>query len=527
MKVVVVGAGISGLVAALRAKMEGFDVVILEQNEKCGGLVNSFWRDGYLFDGGTRALQTFILSLLKPLEIEIEYVKTPVSLGIEDKIISMESVDSIEDYRKLLEELYPDSKKDIARIFKDVWKMGKFLASVNKMLAIRKGVVGFLADFLPAFVGMMANMYVLVKMKAPMEEYFDKKIRVKNASLKNIITQHFFAGNPTFFALGYLYLYPDYMYPLGGTGKLAEKLEEKVRSYGIEVKTRARVVRVDAFRKYVETENGEKMSYDALIWAADLKALYRNISLGSFSQNIIKEFEREKEKFLSHKGAESIFTLYLAVDEDPEYFRRKSHAHFFYTPSRTGIGRIVTEELNDLIQNWERLDKKDIFDWLYRLCKYTTYEIAIPVLKDQSAAPSKKTGLIVSFLFDYTLAKKAKETSLYDELKEKAMDFVIQVLSETIYPNLKDKIIFKFAATPLTIESISGSSEGSVIGWSMSSEIPVTASFLRMVEAPKTTVPDVLKVGQWTLSPAGTPTAVLTGNLAIDFLKKQQKARKK
>ncbi len=527
MKVVVVGAGVSGLVAALRAKMEGFDAVILEKNEKCGGLVNSFYRDGYLFDGGTRALQTFVLSLLKPLEIEMEYVKTHVSIGIEDKIVSMETVDGIEAYRMMLEEFYPDAKGDIKKIFKDVRKMGGFLKAVNKMLSVKKGFASFFVDFIPAIVSLFANIYVLFKMKAPMEEYFDKKIRVKNQSLKYIITQHFFAGTPTFFALGYLYLYPDYMYPLGGTGKLAEKLEEKVRGCGIEVKLKSKVIKVDAFNKFVITESGEKFYYDKLIWAADLKSLYKNVEgIEKFPENVDKEFEKEKARILSHKGAESIFTIYLAVDEEPEYFKRISHSHFFYTPYRRGLGSIVKEEQGFILNNWEKLGRKEIFDWLERFCKFNTYEISVPVLKDPNAAPTKKTGLIISFLFDYAITKKAKETSMYEELKEKTESFVIDILSQTIYKGLKDRIIFKFSATPLTIETLSGSSEGSVIGWSMAGEIPVRGSFLRMIEAPKTSIPDVLKVGQWTMSPAGTPTAVLTGNLAINLLLKQNKHRK-
>jgi hypothetical protein len=92
-------------------------------------------------------LQGFIFSLLKPLNITIDYVKTPVSIGIEDKIISTETENIIEHYKRMLKELYPDSFDDIQKIFKDVRKMGRFLDAVNKMLKIKKGLKSFFCVF--------------------------------------------------------------------------------------------------------------------------------------------------------------------------------------------------------------------------------------------------------------------------------------------------------------------------------------------------------------------------------------------
>lgn len=52
-KVVIVGGGISGLTAGCFSQG---DITIIEKNEKCGGLVNSFVKDGFRFEGGVRAL---------------------------------------------------------------------------------------------------------------------------------------------------------------------------------------------------------------------------------------------------------------------------------------------------------------------------------------------------------------------------------------------------------------------------------------------------------------------------------------
>jgi all-trans-retinol 13,14-reductase len=67
---------------------------------------------------------------------------------------------------------------------------------------------------------------------------------IKNPSLRDIISQHFFKNTPTFFALSYFSLYLDYFYPKGGVGKLSEALRDKIYELGGEIKTGTIVNRV-------------------------------------------------------------------------------------------------------------------------------------------------------------------------------------------------------------------------------------------------------------------------------------------
>ncbi|MGB9521580.1 MAG: FAD-dependent oxidoreductase, partial [Anaerolineales bacterium] len=56
--VIVVGGGIAGLTAAAYVAKKGADVLLIEKNATCGGLINTFSRDGFVFDGGVRALES-------------------------------------------------------------------------------------------------------------------------------------------------------------------------------------------------------------------------------------------------------------------------------------------------------------------------------------------------------------------------------------------------------------------------------------------------------------------------------------
>ncbi len=520
--IVIVGGGIAGLTAGIYAARAGKQVTLLEKNEKCGGLVNSFVRDGFLFDGGTRALEGFIFPLLKDIAVSADYIKTPVSVGIENKIVSVVSESDIAVYRKMLEDLFADSLAEIDKIFKPIYKMGKFLKGVNKVLSAKKGIKAFITEKIPGIFSIVNNINVLIKMNTPIERYFETVLGVKNQALIDIIIQHFFKGTPAFFALGYLYLYPDYIYLKSGTGFLAKLIEDKAREVGVIIKTGTLIQEVMPAEKIIIDARGNQYHYDTLIWTADLKMLYKNVNTCGLDQAVQKSFIAEKEKIVQHKGAESIFTLFMAIDEDPKYFSNISTGHLFYTPSKKGLGSIIREEQEYILNNWSLLKKTDIVQWLEKLVRYNTFEIAIPVLKDPEAAPPHKTGVIISFLFPYEIAKRAKEDGWYEELKETVSQFIVKIISETLYKDLDKKILFKFASTPLSIEEVSGSSEGAVIGWSMEKPIPVTSSMLKMKKSVKTALPDVLKAGQWTMSPAGIPTAIMTGQLAANTICKKR-----
>ncbi|MEZ4949047.1 MAG: FAD-dependent oxidoreductase [Saprospiraceae bacterium] len=49
-KVIVIGAGFSGLAAASSLAQKGFDVTIIEKNEVPGGRARKFETDGFMFD---------------------------------------------------------------------------------------------------------------------------------------------------------------------------------------------------------------------------------------------------------------------------------------------------------------------------------------------------------------------------------------------------------------------------------------------------------------------------------------------
>lgn len=354
------------------------------------------------------------------------------------------------------------------------------------------------------------------KMKEPVESFL-KKLS-KNDSLVDIIDQHFFKKTPAFFALSYFYIYLDYLYPKGGTGSLPEVLKQKIIELGGKVLLNTEVSKVIPSQKIIHDSKGETYSYDDLIWCSDLKKLYEIIDLNGLDFKITSGIIKQKQKLMSRRGGDSIFALMMGVNVPPDKFKKISNPHFFYTPSSKGLGEIHRSRLKSLINNFDKTTKKEILDWVNDYCKYTTYEISIPALRDSSLAPKGKTGFVISFLFEYDLIKKVSQAGWYDEFRKEVEKRIIKTLSESIYPGIDKKVIFSISSTPLSIQTRLNSSEGGIVGWSYELPVPVINSFSKMPKAIMTPIPNVLQAGQWAYSPAGIPTVILTGHMAAQHV---------
>ena len=525
-QILVVGAGLAGLTASAYLARAGYTVLLLEKTSSCGGLLNSFSREGFVFDGGARSIENsgVIKRMLKDLGIELELLPSPVSMGIGQDILPMDTLDSIDTYQRLLEKLYPENLKDIHKVFKVIGKVMKEMQVIygfdnpvfrdfkNDKEYIFKELLPWLGRFLLAVSRMN-------RMDEPIEQFLEKIS--DNQSLVDIIDQHFFKNTPMFFALGYYYVYMDYLYPKGSTGRLAEGLVKKIQELGGNIQLSTEVTTVDPLNNTVFDSKGNSYSYDTLLWCSDLKTLYRNLDVSKLPQDVQSSIAAVRSSMEASRGGDSIFTLYLGVDTPVENFGAITHGHLFYTPSKEGLGELFRSDLDQLIESFSSVSREAIIDWVIKYCERTTYEISIPSLRDPSLSPEGKTGVIVSFLFEYELVKKVLEAGWYDVFKVAVEDYMIDTLDRSIFPGLKSSILLRFSSSPLSIEKTYGSSEGGITGWTFTKPSPVINSLRKIPKSVTTPVSNIFQAGQWAYSPAGIPTAILTGWYASEAIKKK------
>ncbi|OAA30081.1 amine oxidase [Kosmotoga arenicorallina S304] len=527
---IVVGGGIAGLTSAAYLARSKKKVLLIEKNETCGGLVNTFEHNGFYFDAGVRALEDagIIFPMLNDLDISLETVKSPVSVGIEKEVLNIEGIDSLMDYRDLLVRMYPQSEKEVDSIIKIIRKVMKYMDVLygieNPMFKDLKRDTGFvfktLLPWLPRFLLTLGK---INKMNVPVESYLEKII--ENTSLRDIIAQHFFKNTPAFFALSYFSLYLDYFYPKGGVGKLAEVVKDKVIEYGGEILTGTRITEVFADRCQIRDENGNFYEYNSLVWAADLKTFYSITKTANLDPRTKDKFEEAKRQFLNCRGGDSVFSVFLEVDEPLESFRKIAYGHFFYTPSRTGLGETHKRELNLLLGNWKDKGKEEVLNWVDKFLNLNTYEISIPGLKDPQMVPKGKTGVIISLLAEYDLFEKVRKDGWYDEFKSELEKRIVKVISNSIYPMLKEKVTASFSFSPLSIQERVGTSEGAITGWAFEKHMPVINKIASAGKAVLTPIPNIFQAGQWAYSPAGVPMSILTGKIAAEKATKIGKSK--
>jgi len=331
---IVVGGGMAGLTSAAYLAKNGRSVLLIEKNPECGGLVSTFSRDGFRFEAGIRALENagIIFPMLKELGIELDVVKSPVSVGVENEILNIKDINSLEEYSNLLKKIFPESETEIDTVIKIVRKVMKTMdvlygienPNFKDLKRDRTYLFRQLLPWLPKFLVTIGK---INRMNMPVEPYLDTII--KNPSLKDIISQHFFRNTPAFFALSYFSLYLDYFYPRGGVGKLAAALENRFLEWGGEIRRETIIERVSAYDHIVRDRNQVSYSYENLIWAADLKTFYRITDTGGFSARIRSRFEQTKSRLLEKRGGDSVFTLFVEVDEPVDSFRKIANGHFF------------------------------------------------------------------------------------------------------------------------------------------------------------------------------------------------------
>jgi phytoene dehydrogenase-like protein len=532
---IIVGGGVAGLTAAAYLTRAGQSVALFEKQEKAGGLVQSFERNGVLFDAGLRSIENsgIVFPMLKQLGIELEFIQSKVSVGIADQVLVLKDRESVKDYEAFLSSQFPDHQKDVQGIIREIQKIMGYMDVLYGVdnpafMDIPQNRKYLFRELLPWLFKFLLTIRKINRLNEPVEEYL--KQFTQNQALIDMIAQHFFQRTPASFALGYFNLYLDYHYPLGGTAVLIDKLVGFIQQHGGIIHTSSTIESLHPEKKYLLDGRGNRLEYDQLIWAADLKQLYQRIPLEELTDRALAEkIEQKRAELQDLQGGDSVFTAYYTVELDKEYFENICTGHFFYTPSKKGLSTVSKEGLERFLNAQGNLSedarlKETVKNYLREFCALNTFEIAIPALRDPALAPKGRSGLVVSLLFDYRLARKIEEAGWTPEMKDFLEQCFIDILDRSIFPGLKGKIAERFSSTPLTIEKRTLSTHGAITGWAFTTpHMPAVNRMMQVAKSVETVLPSIYQAGQWVYSPSGLPISILTGKLAADRVLKKRK----
>ena len=282
-KIIVIGAGVGGLTAAIHLARRGMQVTVIEKNDKPGGRCASISRDGHHFDTGPTLM---VMPLLYESEfaalgasmhaaLDLQRVDPTYHLVFDDGS-QLALTSDLESLQEQLETFEPGSFQGLLRYMDEGYR--HYHLGIERLVKpdFRKA-----SDFFT-----LANLPLLYQVKPLIHHYRNMSSYFDDPRLKAAFTfQDVYMGlSPfeapaTFSMMPYTELAHGVWYPKGGMYSIVEALAELARDAGVEFVFDTAVDRIDVVGDSARGVmiNGQLMEADAVLANADLPYVYQHL----------------------------------------------------------------------------------------------------------------------------------------------------------------------------------------------------------------------------------------------------------
>jgi phytoene dehydrogenase-like protein len=480
-KVIIIGAGISGLSTGCYLQMNGFETEIHELHNLPGGLCTSWERGGYTIDGcihwlvGSRPGNSIYnawneLVDMKKLNIynhEIYYLtedgngnsirfyndidkleKELLDKAPEDRVVIMEYITSARKFSKMNMPLgKPMELFTLADAFEALVKMGPYLGRLRKWSKV--SIVDFAARFKNPFL------------RKTMENLFVPEMGVVFAMITTAWMHNKTAG-----------------YPIGGSLKFARLIEKRYLELGGKIHYNNRISKIltrenDGKTSVcgVVTAGGETYNADYVVSAADGYNTLFDLLDGKFTDKATADFYKNELTFPSY------LQLSLGVDQIIEC---GSSSLIFPLSKPVYIDPTTT-----------------ITDFNIRIHNY-----------DPTLAPEGKTlleAMIPTRENDYWCNLRTSNISSYKAEKERIIREITEGM-EWRFKGITAHVEMKDLSTPATVIRYTNNWKGSFEGWIMTPKIGFSQLPMKFPG-----LNNFYMAGHWVNPGGGLPVALMTG----------------
>jgi phytoene desaturase len=486
-KIIIIGAGLGGLSAAVRLAKSGFDVTIVEKNKTVGGKVNFVESGEYKFDTGASLLtmRRVFEELFEFAGKRIEDYLTIVSLDPicryfwSDKIV----FDASSDLRKTENELRKFAPEDIEgfrRFFKDSKQKYEiaertFLAhSLNDLPKLLRPK--FFGDLLAISSLNTLDKHNAAYFQSPKLQQLFNRFATYNGSSPYQTPATFALVPFVEFGLGAWYV-------RGGIYEIPRALAKLAVELGAKIRTDCAVERIIIENKKavgVRLENGEILFADSIVANSDAIETYRNL--------VDKKFFNEKLD--RREPSSSGFVLLLGTNKK---FPQLAHHNIFFSDDY-------------------RVEFDEMFRDL-RPAKNPTVYVCATSRTDQTQSPENCENLFILVNAPYT----SEKTDWLNEAKP-YRDLIIKKLESFGLEGLENSIEFEQTITPDDFQSKYRTNRGSIYGVSSNG---IFSAFLRVPNQAKN-IKNLYFVGGATHPGGGMPLVLLSGKMAADLIERQK-----
>ena len=475
-KVIVLGAGIAGLSLSIELLKKGYQVTLIEKNEKPGGLCSGYFVNGHYIDAcihwlmGTKKdsqLYNFWKDVGAFSENQ-EFIRLPTLGSYKYQGTTITFYRDVKKTRKELIKISPEDEKMINKFIDSVIAIGKVMAKSQNYNDLSENEFKLKLKKIP---------YVLRSARMSRENYsLQFKHPAIRFALKNCQTGYnnmFF-----FFDLYGIFINDNADVPVGGAYYMVERIKNRFLELGGELLTNTEVLSIetkDNEVQFVCTSKGDYFA-DEYVSCIDPKYTLNTLLNKKHKVRLLTLLDKRIDK----RSISSCYNIYVAVDKDISYIDVPTGLNI--APIKVGATK-------------------------------TDFLLVRPYHFDKCFIKDGKT--VVSLFIDQNQDDYAYFMSLsdkkYESERERINKSVINAFIKE-YPELEGKVEFLSSFGPKELNKRTNSSYGAIQSYSFTDKglfYVYSGNVIGLV--------NLHLCSQWNRSIGGTPTALLT---AINMAKK-------
>ena len=480
-RIIVIGAGIGGMTAAIHLAKAGFQVTVIEKNHRPGGRCDRLSHEGHHFDTGPTLM-------VMPLLYEAEFSSLGTSMHT---LLDLQRVDptyhlvfddgsqlaltsDLKSLQEQLEAIEPGSFEGFLRYLDEGHR--HYHLSIEKLVYpdFRKATDFFKPSHLP----LLHQVKPFSKHYANMSHYFTNP-RLKAAFTFQDVYMGLspFEAPATFSLMPYSELAHGVWYPLGGMYQVVEALMTLAREAGVEFIFNETVdhIKVDEDQASgVQLSENGIQSADAVLANADLPYVY---------QNLIPANGRSR-KLDQMRFSCSVISFFWGIDK--VYDALKPHTLFL---------------VDDYEENFDSITRDlDLPD-------RPSFYIHAPARIDPHMAPPGQDTLIAIVPVGHISDEVQQDWSY---IQDQARQKIFQRLQDIGFHDLGEHIKFELVFTPQSWQKRYNLVKGSTHG--LCHNLTQLAFFRPDISHPS--IRNLYFTGASTRPGTGMPTAMVSGRLA-------------
>jgi phytoene desaturase len=491
-RIVIIGAGFSGLSAAAYLSKQGYDVHLFEKNATAGGRARQLITDnGYVFDMGPswywmpgvfeKFFNDFGYKANDFYHLEILDPAFEIVFGESD---TMTVPSAFEDLCKLFESIEPGSSPRLRQFMQEAEK--KYRLGIDN-LVFKPGIS--ITEFANADVIKEAfRLQIFSSFSKHVRKFFNHPKLIALMEFPILFLGATAKKTPSLYSLmNYAGLKLGTWYPKGGFGRVVEAMVQVAKENGATFHYCSTVEKILTGNNLVTgiKVNGENFYCDAIIASSD----YHHTE----QQLLLTNQRNYSEEYWSRKTfAPSCLIFYLGVNKKLE---KLQHHTLFFDEDLTEHSKEIYE-----MPQWP---KKPLF---YCCC---------PSRTDESIAPPGHENIFLLM----PIAPGLKDT---EEIREKYFDLLISRLQNHVQENILDHIDFKKSYCITDFVADYNSYKGNAYG--LANTLTQTAILKPKIKNKK--LKNLFYAGQLTVPGPGVPPSIISGRIAADQLIKQLKKKR-